>query len=285
MSMRSLLGLMSLIATLAVAPASNAQQTATQASEWNTPVAPFHVIGNIHYVGAQGVSAFLITTKAGSILIDGGLAETAPLIVKSVGALGFKLGDVKYLLNSHAHFDHAGGLAELKRLSQAKLVASRGDAPTLEAGSAKQPAVHVDRVIDEGATVELGGVTLTAHVTPGHTKGCTTWTMTTREAGKAYRVVFYCSTSVVDRLVGNTSYPGIVADYERSFPILAALPCDVFLGPHPDFFRMQSKLDQRKPGAANPFVDPEELRRYVAASEQKFRETLASERAAATAAK
>jgi metallo-beta-lactamase class B len=160
-------------------------------------------------------------------------------------------------------------------------VASRGDAPGLEAGAPSQPAVHVDRVIDDGARVELGGTVLTAHVTPGHTKGCTTWSMTTQEAGKTYRVVFFCSTSVVERLVGNAAYPDIVADYEKSFPILRALPCDVFLGPHPDFFRMHDKLAQRKPGAPNPFIDPDELRRYVAESEQKFRATLASERPAA----
>jgi metallo-beta-lactamase class B len=281
MSLRSPWALLTLLATLTAVAPSSAQQTPAQQSEWNTPVAPFHVIGNIHYVGAQGVSAFLVTTKAGSILLDGGLPETPPLIEKSIAQLGFALRDVKYLLNSHAHFDHAGGLAALKRSTRASLVASRGDAPSLEAGSPKQPAVHVDRVIDDGATVELGGTVLTAHVTPGHTKGCTTWTMTTEEAGKKYRVVFYCSTSVVDRLVGNASYPEIVADYERSFPLLRALPCDVFLGPHPEFFRMQSKLEQQKPAGPNPFVDAGELRRFVDASEQKFRETLARERAAA----
>jgi metallo-beta-lactamase class B len=285
MSARSVVVSMSLLATLTIAQPSSAQQTPVQRSEWNVPVTPFHVIGNVHYVGARGVSAFLITTKAGSILLDAGLPETAPLIAKSIAGLGFQLANVKYLLNSHAHFDHAGGLAELKRLSHASLVASRGDAPALEAGSPAQPAVHVDRVIDDGARVELGGSVLTAHVTPGHTKGCTTWTMTTEEAGKTYRVVFYCSTSVVDRLVGNAAYPDIVADYERSFTLLRALPCDVFLGPHPDFFRMQSKLAQRTPGAPNPFVDSGELRRYIDGSEQQFRQKLEGERAAATPAK
>jgi metallo-beta-lactamase class B len=246
--------------------------------EWNDPVTPFHVVGNIHYVGASGVSAFLIKTKAGSIVIDGGFRETAPLIEKSIAALGVRLADVEYLLNSHAHFDHAGGLAALKKASGARLVASEGDAPRLRAGTPEQPAVSVDRVVKDGDTVSLGGVVLTARVTPGHTPGCTTWTMTTEEAGKPLEVVFYCSTSVVDRLVGNTGYPGIVADYERSFARLRDLPCDVFLGPHPEFFQMAAKRERALKGEPNPFIDPGELRRYVGSSEQKFREALKKER-------
>lgn len=272
---------LTVVATLANSAPSPAQSTPVLREEWNVPVAPYHVVGNVHYVGAKGVSAFLITTPAGSILIDGGLPETAPLIAKNVAALGFDLRQVKYLLNSHAHFDHAGGLAELKRLSGARLVASRADAPALRAGAPNQPAVAIERVLDDGGTVELGGTVLTARVTPGHTKGCTTWTMKTREADKTYDVVFYCSTSVVDRLVGNAGYPGIVADYEQSFVRLRALPCDVFLAPHPEFFAMASKLERRKPGAVNPFIDATELRRHVDASEQKFRAQLAKERGAA----
>lgn len=245
--------------------------------EWNDPVAPLHVVGNIHYVGAAGVSAFLITTPAGSILLDGGFRETAPRIQKSIGELGFRIEDVEYLLNSHAHFDHAGGLAALKKASGARLVASQADAPRLRVGTAEQPAVSVDRVVKDGDRVELGGVVLTARVTPGHTPGCTTWTMTTEEAGKPLQVVFYCSTSVVDRLVGNKGYPGIVADYERSFARLRDLPCDVFLGPHPEFFQMAAKRERVGKGQPNPFIDPGELRRYVEASEQKFREALKNE--------
>jgi metallo-beta-lactamase class B len=225
------------------------------------------------------VSAFLITTPAGSILLDGGFRETAPRIEKSIGELGFRITDVEYLLNSHAHFDHAGGLAALKKASGARLVASEADAPRLRAGTAEQPAVSVDRVVKDGDEVELGGVVLTARVTPGHTPGCTTWTMTTEEAGKPLQVVFYCSTSVVDRLVGNKAYPGIVADYERSFARLRDLPCDVFLGPHPEFFQMAAKRERAGKGQPNPFIDPRELRRYVEVSEQKFREALKNERA------
>jgi metallo-beta-lactamase class B len=266
-------------APAAAAPASPASPGghASRREAWNQPFAPFRVIGNIHYVGA-GVSSFLITTPEGAILLDGGLPETAPLISKSIAELGFRVSDVKFLLNSHAHYDHAGGLAALKKASRARLVASQGDAPALRAGNPDQPAVAVDRVVNDGDTVELGGTVLTAHVTPGHTPGCTTWTTTVTDAGKPYRVVFFCSTSVVDHLVGNSHYPGIVADYERSFTALRALPADVFLGPHPEFFQMAAKRERMKSGGPNPFIDPGELRRYLDQSEQKFREVLERER-------
>ena len=265
------------------APAPPSSSAAPSQEDWNQPYPPYHLLGNIQYVGRLGVSAFLITTPAGSILLDGGLEESAAPIQKSISELGFKVSDIKFLLNSHAHFDHAGGLAALKKASGAKLVASRGDAPRLRAGADRQPPVSVDRVVDDGATVELGGTVLTAHVTPGHTPGCTTWTMTTTDAGKPYRVVFYCSTTVVDRLLGNTSYPSIVADYERSFPVLRELPSDVFLAPHPAQFNMLEKRERATAGS-NPFIDPTELRRYVDQSEKQFREALAKEKAAAAPA-
>jgi metallo-beta-lactamase class B len=244
---------------------------------WNKPVEPFRVVGNIYYVGAAGVSAFLVVTPAGSILLDAGLPETAPQIAGNIRALGFHVTDVKVLLDSHAHFDHSGGLAELKRLSGAKLVASAGDAPALERGGRDSPAVAVDRVVNDGDTVELGGLTMTVNITPGHTKGCTTWSTTTTENAKPYRVLFHCSTSVVDKLVGNREYPHIVDDYEQSFRKFRAMEADVFLAPHPAFFRMEEKRSRMRPGAANPFVDPGELRRFVDASERQFRKQLADE--------
>jgi len=259
--------------TVVCAPLLAAQQR----DAWNRPFQPFHVIGNIHYVGAGGVSAFLIVTAEGSILLDGGLPETAPAIVRNIAAIGFRVGDVKYLLNSHAHFDHAGGLAELKRLSGAQMVASAGDAPALRAGTSDMPAVVIDRVIADGETLHLGGTTLTAIVTPGHTQGCTTWAMTTTDGGREYRVLFYCSTSVVDRLVGNATYPQIVTDYERTFARFRTLSADVFLANHPDFFQMELKRTRTTPGGSNPFVDPAELQRFVATSERAFRETLTRE--------
>lgn len=256
-----------------------AQTSAEDRKAWNSEVQPFRVIGDVHYVGASGVSSFLIRTKAGSILIDGGLPETAPVIARHIAALGFRLEDVKIILNSHAHFDHAGGIAELAKTSGARVVASRGDAKALREGGPDQPPVAVAREVADGDTVELGGTVLTARVTPGHTRGCTTWTMKAAEGERRHDVVFYCSTTVVDRLVGNAGYPHIAADYEHSFRALRELPCDVFLAPHPWFFEMEAKRQRIQPGAPNPFIAAGELRRYVERSEQDFRKQLAEQRA------
>ena len=256
-----------------------AQSTADRRAAWNQPVKPFRVIGNVYYVGAH-VSSFLIRTPAGDILLDGGLPETAPLIEKNIAALGFSIKDVKILLNSHAHYDHCGGLAELKKRSGAKMVASAPDARVLNTGAGEFepfPAVHVDQIIADKGTVRLGGLTLTAHLTPGHTQGCTTWTMPVTEAGKTYQVVFYCSTSVVDKLVHNTAYPEIVSDYEHSFAELRKMPCDVFLGPHAEFFHLDEKRKQLEAGKLDAFVDPTEMHKFVDDSERAFRKQLAEE--------
>ena len=258
-----------------------AQKNASTRAAWNQPMPPFRIIGNIYYVGVTGVSSFLIVTPKGDILLDGGLPESAPLIEKSIAALGFHIRDVKILLNSHAHYDHDGGLAELKRASGAQLVASRADTPVLTSGRQPgfpdSPPVHVDRQIDDGATVDLGGTVLTAHLTPGHTKGCTTWTMPVTDAGRTYNVLFYCSTSVVDRLVGNTWYPQIVSDYEATFRKLRTLQCDVFLGSHGGFFNLDQKRKKLAAGGPNPFIDPNEFRAFVDDSERDFRKALARE--------
>jgi metallo-beta-lactamase class B len=267
-----------LAALAAVLPAQT--NPATRA-EWNRPVKPFRIVGNIYYVGMAGVSSFLIVTPAGDILLDGGLPESAQPIERNIAALGFHITDVKYLLNSHAHFDHAGGLAELKQASGAQMVASHADTPVLSSG--RQPGfppskpIKVDREIGDGETVELDGAVLTAHLTPGHTKGCTTWTMPVQDSGRTLNVVFYCSTSVVDKLVNNGAYPRIAADYEATFQKLRALPCDVFLGAHPGFFNMNEKLERMKAGGANPFIDPAGYRAYLDRSEQDFRQALAKQ--------
>jgi metallo-beta-lactamase class B len=226
------------------------------------------------------VSSFLIRTPEGAIVLDGGLPETEPLIEKSIAELGFSIKDVKILLNSHAHYDHCGGLAELKKLSGATMIASQQDRPALVAGQGAGPfpAVKVDRVIEDQQTVQLGGVTLTAHITPGHTKGCTTWTMPVSDAGKTYQVVFYCSTTVVDKLLNNSAYPNIVSDYERSFAALRKIPCDVFLAPHAGIFNLDAKRKLLDAGKLDAFVDPTEMQKYVEESEQDFRQQLAKER-------
>jgi metallo-beta-lactamase class B len=258
-----------------------AQNSADQRAEWNRPVKPFRIIGNIYYVGAANVSSFYIKTPQGAILLDGGLPETAPVIEKSIAELGFSIKDVKILLNSHAHYDHCGGLADLKQHSGARMIASERDSRVLisaQGGAGEFPAVKVDRVIADKQTVQLGGVTLTARITPGHTKGCTTWTMPVSEAGKTYQVVFYCSTSVVDKLVNNRAYPNIVSDYERSFAELRTMPCDVFLAPHAGFFNLDEKRKQLDAGHLDAFVDPKEMKKFVDESERAFHEQLEKER-------
>jgi metallo-beta-lactamase class B len=285
MRMRPLLLCSLLLSGLLLADRSaSAQQDPATRAAWNQPVKPFRIVGNVYYVGVAGVSSFLIATPEGQVLHDGGRPQIAPHIRASIAARGFRLADVKYLLNSHAHFDHAGGLAELKRLSGGQLVASRGDQPVLAAGrqeangatdAALFPAVKVDRVIDDGATVRLGGSVLTAHLTPGHTKGCTTWTLPVTEDNKTYQVLFHCSTTVPGyRLVNNPLYPQIVADYRRSFAALRRLRCDVLLAPHGSFFDLDGKRAKLADGGrspkTNPFVNPAEFGAFVNESEHDF---------------
>ena len=257
-------------------------------AEWNVPQKPFHVIGNIYYVGMAGVSAFLIVTPKGNILTDGGLPESAPFIEKNIQALGFKLSDLKYLLNSHAHFDHSGGLAKLKADTGAKFIASTGDAPFLESGHIPYgPSflidtipVKVDRKVKDGDTISLGGVTLTANVMPGHTKGCTTWTMPLTEAGMTHKVMFFCSISVAGNpIAGKLAYPTIVSDYRASFARLKKMDADIFLAPHGAQFHMEEKLAWVKPGAPNPFIDAKELPDMVQKAEAAFDKDLARQQA------
>ena len=258
--------------------------------EWNVPQKPFHMIGNLYYVGMAGVSAFLIKTDDGLILTDGGLPESAPVIEKNIQALGFRLKDVKVLLNSHAHFDHSGGLAQLKKDTGARFTASAADKPFLESGhitfgpSSKidTTPIHVDHVVKDGDSITQGGVTLTAHVTPGHTKGCTTWTMPLTDGGKTYKVMFFCSISVAgNSLIGDAAYPNIQDDYKASFARLNAMQADIFLAPHGVQFGLADKLAKMKPGAPNPFIDPGELHRFLAKARSDYDAELARQLAAA----
>ncbi|MGE0641910.1 MAG: subclass B3 metallo-beta-lactamase [Thermoanaerobaculia bacterium] len=278
---------------LALVPADRTSAQATpEWREWNRPVEPFRIAPDLYYVGASDIASYLITTPAGHLLLDGGFVETAPQIEENIGKLGFALSDVRILLNSHAHFDHAGGLAELKRATGAKLYASAGDADLLERGGKGDfrfgdegafPPVAVDRRLADGDTVELGGTTLTAHVTAGHTRGCTTWTF----SRGALRAVVVCSASILDyRFVGEESYPGIRADFEKTFATLHALPCDLFLAPHAGFFDLAGKrrMAERGMGMSNPFVDPGGYRAWVDRMEESFRKAVAEQRAALAAA-
>jgi len=257
---------------------------AKERQEWNVPHKPFHIIGNIYYVGMTGVSAFLIKTSDGLILTDGGLPESAPFIERNIKALGFKLSDVKILLNSHAHFDHSGGLAQLKKDTGAQFYAGIGDKAFLESGhitfgpSEKIDTIpiHVDHAVKDGETVSLGGVTLTAHATPGHTKGCTTWTTSVQDGSVTRSVMFFCSISVAGNPIGGTpAYPNIVSDYRASFAKLEKMKTDIFLAPHGNQFGLDEKLPKLKPGAPNPFVDPGEFPRFIAKAKADFEDALA----------
>ena len=261
------------------------QADATMRSS-NQPVEPFRIIGNIYYVGASDITSYLIVTPAGDILLDGGFVETAPQIEANIKKLGFRTSDVKILLSSHAHYDHAGGLAELKRATGATFYASAGDAPVLKnVGQGDPSFVHAvtfppvkpDRLLHDGSGVMLGGMALTAHVTAGHTKGCTTWSTMVSDGGKSYHVVFVCSTSVLPgiKLLNNPNYPTIASDYESTFRVLHALPCDVFLGAHGSFFDLTAKRAALLRGAKpNPFIDTAGYRVYVDGSEAVFRAEL-----------
>jgi metallo-beta-lactamase class B len=261
---------------------------------WRAPVPPRQLVGNIHYVGASGVSSFLITTPAGHILLDTGFDDTVPIIQRGVEQLGFRLADIKFILSSHAHIDHVGGHARMKKLTGAQIVASAADARTIASGGEDDyiqwpkdtilyaPA-KVDRIVADGERVTLGGVTLIAHLTPGHTRGATTWTIDVEDRGATRHVVFFSSASINagTRLVNNPLYPDFVRDFEATFAKLRALPCNIFLAPHGGQFAMADKFARLDRGEKeNPFVDPAGWKQLIAGAEKAFRDQLALERAA-----
>jgi metallo-beta-lactamase class B len=261
----------------------------------NQPVPPFRIVGNLYYVGAKEVCSFLITTPQGHILLDGGFAETAPQIERNIAQLGFKIEEVKILLNSHAHLDHAGGLAELKQKSGAKLIASAGDAELLRNGGHGDfrfgdtlpfPLVGVDQIIGDGESIELSDQKLTAWLTPGHTRGNTTWTTKISDGAKTYNVVFAGSPTALDyKLVGKESYPGIDADFEKTFAVLKRLPCDIFVSDHGTFFGFLKKRERLVGGEKpNPFIDPDGYKRFVTHFEKEFHDKLELQRKAAGSA-
>ena len=271
---------LALLASLAFLPAQNTDWVQVR-KDWNEPVAPFTIVGNVHYVGTAGISAYLITTPKGHILIDGAMEESVPQIAANIRALGFRLTDVKLLLINHAHWDHSGGLAELKRLTGARLLASAGDKPALEAGRQAYrpdldafPNVKVDAVIGDGTPIRLGGTMLTTHLTPGHTKGCTSWTM--RAGG--LDILFACSLSVAGQpLVAGKGYDAAASDFRATFAKLRGMRADIFLNFHPSAFDMEAKRQKLIAGDARAFVDPSELPRRVAAAQSAFEDELAKQ--------
>jgi metallo-beta-lactamase class B len=252
-------------------------------SEWTTPAAPFTIVGPIHYVGTKDLAAYLITTPAGHILIDGAVPSMAGEIEKSIAALGFKPQDIEILLTTQAHFDHVGTLAHFQRLSKGSVRIMQGDDALVADGGksdyllgsraeAHFPPVKVDVVLKDGDVVTLGNVSLTALRTPGHTPGCATYTMSVTDGGKTYAVVFPGSTTVNPgtRLVKNPSYPGIADDFRRTFDRLAALKPDIFLGAHASFFDLEGKRARMKTEGAAAFVDPEGYRRLHGQKREAF---------------
>jgi metallo-beta-lactamase class B len=287
---RSVHALATRIAFVAVSASVLARNAhAQQPANWTDTISPFRLIDNVHYVGSAGLSAWLITTPAGHILLDVGMPSNAAMVQRNIEHLGFKLRDVKILLNSHAHFDHAGGLAELKRVTGAKLIVHRGDRVALERGvyvgsedvvAYRFPAVAVDSVIRDGATVTLGGVTMTANLTPGHTAGCTSWTMPVMDDGVRRTAIFFCSASVAaNRLAPRPQYSRIVADYRAAFRKLKSLNADVFLAGHAELFSLiERRARLGVAGQGNPFVDSSALQRLTSEFEASFEKELARQR-------
>jgi metallo-beta-lactamase class B len=263
---------------------------AQQNPDWTAPFPPHKIIANVYYVGSKDLASFLITTPEGHILINSNLESSVPMIRQNVERLGFRFSDIKILLISHAHFDHCAGGALIKQLSGAKYMVMEGDVTVVEDGGqsdfqySKSPdvlfkAAKVDRVLHDGDEVRLGDVTLTAHLTAGHTKGCTTWTLQVRDDGKVYNVVIVGSPNVNPgyKLVNNSKYPQIASDYEHTFQVLKSLPCDVFLGAHGGYYGMIEKFARAGKTASNPFVDPAGYKAYVADREVAFRTELAKQ--------
>ncbi len=275
-----------LLALLLLASGLMAQEN----PDWTTNHEPFRISDNLYYVGSKDLASYLIVTPAGDILINSNLESSVPQIRANVEKLGFHMGDIKVLLISHAHSDHDAGSAGILKLTHAKYEVMQEDVATVESGGASDPAygkskpdyppTHVDRVLHDGDTVELGGAVLTAHRTPGHTPGCTTWTMKVTDHGKTYNVVIVGSPNVNSgyKLIHNAKYPGIAEDYVQTFRVLHSLPCDIFLGAHGQYFDMLEKLARKTAPGTNPFVDPQGYKTYVAEREQAFQEELAKQK-------
>jgi metallo-beta-lactamase class B len=257
--------LLVLVSTIVVSAQAN--------PDWHAAFPAFKIAGNLYYVGTADLAVYLVRTPQGNILINSDFPEDVPTVRKSIEQLGFKYADTKILLISHAHGDHDGGIGVMKKDTGARLMVMDGDVAEVQSTAAGRPGAHVDRVLHDGDTVELGGATLTAHLTPGHTKGCTTWTMRVDERGRALNAVIIGSPNVNAGyvLVGNKNYPTIASDYEKTFKVLKSLPVDLFLGAHGAYFGMKAKYESMKSSGGNPFIDPTGYAAYVAERESAFR--------------
>jgi metallo-beta-lactamase class B len=251
--------------------------------EWTRPFPPFHIAGNLYYVGSEDLAAYLVTTPQGDILINSSLESSPEQIRHSVDTLGFRFGDIKILLISHGHFDHCAGSAQIRKMTHAQYCVMDGDVDVVESGGKTDfnygnskdswfPATHVDRTLRDGDTVALGGTILTAHKTAGHTRGTTTWTLDEKEGVRTLHVVIVGSPNVNPhyKLVGNTTYPQIADNYRRGFQVLKTLPCDIFLGAHGGYFGLKGKYERWNAGDHDAFIDHGGYKRYIADREQAF---------------
>lgn len=281
--MRRLSILVSLLLATAAPPA------AANDPKWSEPIAPFKIADGLYHVGSRDIAAFLIDGgKGGLILLDAGVPEFAPRVIENIRTLGFDPKRVRILLNSQAHFDHAGGLAAIQKATGAKLLLSAPDAALMKRGGKRDfafgddfvyPAARVDGIVKDGQRVTLGKAALTAHITPGHTKGCTSWTMPLKVDGATKTALFICGTSAPGyKLVGNAAYPNLVTDFRATFDKLRALPCDVFLGAHGSYFGLDDKRT-RIGTSPNPFVDPAGCRAFLDGSQKRFEAELARQQA------
>ena len=257
------------------------------------PLKPFRLIGNIYYVGLSENTSFLITTSEGNILLDPTYDGAVPYISKNIEQLGFKVKDTKLIIQAHAHTDHIEGLARFKELTGAKVLVMSGDVDVVADGGKSDfrsdgrqlwKPVKADQVLQDGENVRLGGVTMVAHRTAGHTKGCTTWSTVVEENGQKYNVVFICSLSLNNRvpLVGNKQYPTIADDYKKSFSFFKNFQADIFLVSHTHWFNMDEKIKRMEQGSrTNPFIDREGYRAYLAEKEKEFLAQLQKDQASA----
>jgi metallo-beta-lactamase class B len=250
----------------------------SQPAGWNDPFPPHQVMDNVYFVGTKELASFLITTPQGHILMNSNYESSVPVIRASVEKLGFNFGDIKILISGHAHPDHVEGDALIKEPTGAEVVVGRLEVPAVREvrpGGKEHP---IDRIVDDRDTVSLGGTTLTAHLLPGHTKGCLAWSMDLQENGKTYRALVECSLNgQFLQYVGNKDYPGIAEDMRATYKKARALPVDVFLSSHASFYGLPEKypkLAARRPGDPNPFVDPEGYKAHVDEFEKTFETTL-----------
>jgi metallo-beta-lactamase class B len=283
MSLKTLASGLELLASLIITlPARSLTPPA-----WTEPIPPFRIAGNLYYVGSADLASYLIATPDGLILINCDLRESVPLIEQSVEKLGFRFRDIRIVLISHAHYDHCGGCAEILKRTGAKYYVMEPDVPVVESGgradfqygsekSMRYPPAHVDRVLRDGDTVRLGETVLTAHLTAGHTKGTTTWTLNVPESGRTLRAVIIGGATLNPgyRLLDNPNYPQIAADYMRGFAVLRSLPCDLFLGAHGSYFGLTRKYKLWLAGDHNAFIDPAGYRAYVDQHEREFENEL-----------